>query len=247
MNDNTHNSLLLLKKHLKDVQGQWIPSSRIHNTGIGKTLEDLIQKQEDNLSLPDLDGLEIKSQRANSKSLVTLFTKSPSFPRGSNTYLREQYGTEEDSYKIMHTTLYGHNINNYKEKFGFRVELDRSNERLNLNVYDNTGNILEKNNIHWSFSDLQKKFKKIDSVGYITAEHKTKNGIEHFKFEKITLLLEPTFENFLSNIENGLIAVDLRLGVYRSGKRKGKTHDHGTGFRIKKENFDKLFNTVIDV
>ena len=56
MNDNTHNSLLLLKKHLKDVQGQWIPSSRIHNTGIGKTLEDLIQKQEDNLSLPDLDG-----------------------------------------------------------------------------------------------------------------------------------------------------------------------------------------------
>jgi hypothetical protein len=75
INYNTHNSLLLLKKYLKDVQVYWIPSSMIHNIGIGKTLEDLIKRQDNNLSLPDLDGLEIKSQRLNSNSLVTLFTK----------------------------------------------------------------------------------------------------------------------------------------------------------------------------
>lgn len=247
MNENTHKSLTLLTQHLKEVKGQWIPSSRIHNTGIGKTLEDLILKQEDNLSLPDLDGLEIKSQRLNSKSLVTLFTKSPTFPRGANTYLREKYGTEENTHKIIHTTIYGNKINNYKEKFGFKAEVDRINQKLNLNIYDNIGIELEKNKIHWSFQNLQNKFKKIESIGYVTAAHKIKDGTEYFRFENITLLLEPTFENLINNLENGLIAIDLRLGIYRSGKRQGKTHDHGTGFRIKKENFDKLFNTVIYV
>ncbi len=31
--------------------------------------------------------------------------------------------------------------------------------------------------------------------------------------------------------------VDIRIGVYNTGKNKGKTHDHGTGFRI---TLDKL-------
>lgn len=29
--------------------------------------------------------------------------------------------------------------------------------------------------------------------------------------------------------------IDIRIGVYASGKNKGKTHDHGTAFRIKLE------------
>ena len=52
-----------------------------------------------------------------------------------------------------------------------------------------------------------------------------------------------TFENFLNALENGDIFVDIRIGVYNTGKNIGKTHDHGTGFRIK---LDTLLKMLID-
>lgn len=34
---------------------------------------------------------------------------------------------------------------------------------------------------------------------------------------------------------------DIRYGAYKSGKLKGKLHNHGSGFRVKKENFKDLY------
>ena len=55
----------------------FVKSHRSHNTGIGKTLEDLMGVEENNIVGPDFGNIEIKSQRAFSGSKVTLFTKSP--------------------------------------------------------------------------------------------------------------------------------------------------------------------------
>ena len=41
--------------------------------------------------------------------------------------------------------------------------------------------------------------------------------------------------------ETGEIYVDLRIGQYHNGKNKGKTHDHGTGFRIREIDQPLLF------
>ena len=39
--------------------------------------------------------------------------------------------------------------------------------------------------------------------------------------------------------------VDIRIGAYKTGKNKGKTHDHGTGFRINKEDLEEFFDIEI--
>ena len=72
----------------------FVESRRSHNTGIGKTFEDYVGVLENNLDTPDLAGFEIKSHRIASQSYVTLFTKSPSFPRGANNY--------EEFYKLKY-------------------------------------------------------------------------------------------------------------------------------------------------
>ena len=46
----------------------WVPSLRSNNTGIGKTLEDLMEIEENNSDGPDLGDVESKSQRARSSS-----------------------------------------------------------------------------------------------------------------------------------------------------------------------------------
>ena len=59
----------------------------------------------------------------------------------------------------------------------------------------------------------------------------------YVRYEKMLILEGLTLEKMLKAIEDGELMVDIRIGVYASGKNIGKTHDHGTGFRI---HLDKL-------
>lgn len=37
---------------------------------------------------------------------------------------------------------------------------------------------------------------------------------------------------------------DIRIGAYGSGKKLGKPHDHGSGFRIKENNLVNLYSNI---
>ena len=88
--------LISLFMNIKD-RG-WIETSRFGDGSLGNTFEDLIGKQEDNLSKADFKGIELKVHRSITKSMVSLFSKCPSFPKRVNTYLRERYGVVEDDF-----------------------------------------------------------------------------------------------------------------------------------------------------
>ena len=67
----------------------FVESHRSHNTGIGKTFEDLIGITENNNQTNDyMNLIEIKSQRKKRK-LYNSFTKSPTYPEGANKTLKE--------------------------------------------------------------------------------------------------------------------------------------------------------------
>src|SRR3989338_133028 len=104
----------------------WIPSNRFHDTGIGKTFEDLIGIVENNNSLADYQGiLELKSSRELSENMVTLFTKSPFFPKRANAILRERYGKpdeEVEGMKTLRTTASALKFNSFVDKSGFKLE-----------------------------------------------------------------------------------------------------------------------------
>ena len=54
-------------------------------------------------------------------------------------------------------------------------------------------------------------------------------------------------EAFIDLLEDGKIYVDLRIGQYHDGKNKGKTHDHGTAFRIKEVDQPLLFKNKVKI
>ena len=224
----------------------WVETHRKGNTGIGKTFEDLLNKKEDNLALPDFKNIEIKSQRNATKSMITLFTKSPDYPAGVKTVLRESFGSVSKEYnnkKILHTTINTQNFNTHISGNNFKILVDKELKRLVLQVQNNETKEIIFENAYWSFENLQKALEhKLKYVAIVGADEKFENSKNYFKFTDIMLITGLTLEKFIEALENGDILVDIRIGVYKSGKNKGKTHDHGTGFRIK---LDKLLKYAI--
>ena len=57
-------TLQKLKKQLEQIKKQgFIKTHRVHDNGIGKTLEDLLGIKENNFRLPDVGDVEVKAKR----------------------------------------------------------------------------------------------------------------------------------------------------------------------------------------
>ena len=111
----------------------FIKSRRCNSTGIGKTFEDYLGVNENNDRAPDFAGFEVKSKRNNTSSYLTLFTKSPSFPKKANTYLRDKYGVQypkNPNLKKLHTSMFSDKHNSYMGLFGFKLINDTKEQKI---------------------------------------------------------------------------------------------------------------------
>ncbi|MFH1565724.1 MAG: MvaI/BcnI family restriction endonuclease [bacterium] len=227
-----------MKEQLNTIKAMgFVKTHRAHDTGVGKTFEDLLGLKENNLSLPDVGEVELKAKRIDSSSMITLITKSPE-PKGANRTLFEKYKyLDKEGKNNLHSTVYGSRKNTQSFKAVF--EKDRV-------ALKNKSNILA----YWSISLFDDVLKaKADKILLVLAEtkgeRKTKN--ERFHFTEAYLLSKLNINKFKSAIENDKLKIDIRIGAYRSGKDKGKYHDHGTGFRINKRDILNLFDNVTQI
>ena len=127
----------------------FVKSRRSHNTGIGKTFEDYLGVDENNYKDPDFAGFEVKSQRQLTSSYLTLFTKSPSFPKGANATLKESFGTPDKKFpdiKVLHSSIFGNRFNTFANKYGFKLFVNEKNDRLEFKVKSLTNNKIIKSN-----------------------------------------------------------------------------------------------------
>lgn len=220
---------------VKEIQKKdWHNATRNGSTAIGKTFEDLLDKEEDNNDLPDFYDIEIKTHETVINSMLTMFTKSPTYPKGANTMLRENYGINDDyDNKILHVTVSGKqktNLNKYN--YNYLIEVDKEKEIIKLNIYDKNDNLVN-DSVFWSFNDLEKQInKKLKTIAIISAESRIKDKQKQYKYNEVDIVTNLSIESLINGIENGDIKIDIRIGAYKTGKNKGKTHDHGTGFRI---------------
>lgn len=215
----------------------WHDSTRKGNTGIGKTFEDLLDKEEDNIDAPDYFDIEIKTHETASASMLTLFTKSPSGPTGANTLLRQKYGKKDEaSNKILHITISGNRKTKTVEYgYNYKINVDRKNEIIYLSIYNKADEEID-NSVYWTFKDLSQQIsKKLETIAIISAESRVFGGKKQYKYNEIDIVTNLTVDNLIHAIETGDLKIDIRIGAYRSGKNAGKTHDHGTGFRINVE------------
>lgn len=217
----------------------WIKTHRAGSTGIGKTLEDLLGIPENNFDEPDFGEYELKSCRIDSQSMLTMFTRAPQ-PARANTYLREKYGYSSSVYdnneKVLHSTLSADR---------FTSIANTGNELRILckddGIYIQSQNEIE--NVFWSRDALKRCFEKKYKNKFVYAKAYAR-GIgdnEEFHFVEAYKVSGFDYESFIDLLEKGKIYVDLRIGQYHEGKNKGKTHDHGTGFRIRESDQNLLF------
>src|SRR5699024_7388273 len=75
----------LIIEEKKKKKKEWHNETRKRKTAIEKTFEDLLDKEEDNNDLPDFYDIEIKTHETVINSMLTMFTKSPTYPKGANT------------------------------------------------------------------------------------------------------------------------------------------------------------------
>lgn len=162
---------------------------------------------------------------------MTLFTRSPR-PRGSITVLKDKFGREKMGTKSLHTTL---------------TATNKGKSPLFLDAHDNKISIrtsLGEEGAYWTLDDFFESVNKKYSRGLIHAlAHSHGSGIdERFHYYGFLVCQGFNQEKFLNMLKRGEIFVDIRVGQYRSGKNKGKTHDHGTAFRVKRSNIKNLFD-----
>ncbi|MEG1523345.1 MAG: MvaI/BcnI family restriction endonuclease [Bacteroidales bacterium] len=225
----------------------WVKSRRANNTGIGKTFEDFVGVVENNLDEPDLAGYEIKSHRADAASYVTLFTKSPSFPRKANSFLKDLYGEpyeDNPNLKKLHTSIFATSYNSYLNRLSFRLLNDRNNRRIHIGVHSVDDHQLLDNSVYYTYDDIDVILKrKLHDLFYVVAERQYRDTEEYFKFNKAEIYSQPSLSRFLDLIDTGIIMYDIRIGSYSSGRNIGKAHDHGSGFRIKENDICKLYES----
>lgn len=226
----------------------FIKSRRLNDTGIGKTFEDYLGVDENNLKDPDFEGYEIKSHRKSSTSFVTLFTKSPTTPNKANSILREKFGTPEGklNVKTIRTSVFSNKWNSYNKSYAFKIVVNENTKTIDLisKKVNTTKSTVE---CSWTFSEVKSAFSKLKSLFFVTAEREKKRVHEYFYFTNATIFNNPSFSRLIQLIKEGKIMVDIRLGVYSSGKSKGNAHDHGTGFRIKSNDLKLLYSDVFEV
>lgn len=217
----------------------WVRTHRAGPTGIGKTLEDLLGIQENNIDGPDFGDYELKSCRLDSNSMLTIFTKTPQ-PKGAANTLRMTFGYSSDAYdndeKVIHSTL---SADRYVPIAYTGHSLKISCESTKISIIAEDG----KEYAYWTRDVLKKAFEKKykNKFVYAKAMAQGSGANEQFKFVEAYEVSGFDYDAFVELLEQGKIYIDLRIGQYHGGAKNGQTHDHGTGFRIKENDQPLLF------
>ena len=211
----------------------YVRTHRRGNTGIGKTLEDLLGVEENNIPGPDGHMTELKAGRRQSSSMLTLFTKSP-LPKAINSRLLEDYGYPYKDNKALHTTLPASRFNTLKGKPGFKINITADRvEIVHHKPY------VSMPTPYWDKETLRDSFlrKYPDKLLYIKADSRGRGENEYFHYNEAYLLSGFSFRRFTDMLSTEDILTDIRIGQHSNGR----PHDHGTGFRIKPDKLDMCF------
>ena len=205
-----------------------VKSRRKGPTGGGMTLESLLGIVENNISLPDLDGIELKAHRDSSTNMITLFT----FNRGAwimdPLEAVKKYGSPDKNGRLglYYTMSFAPN------SAGLYLFADY--EAVSVRHVD--GDVLVK----WKFDDLEEQFKKkMPALVMAYARTEYRGDDEYFQFYKAVLLKGTTKGILRESIKNNIILIDLRLHDKGTMAR-----NHGTGFRILEKNLPSVFSNA---
>lgn len=223
-----------------DIAAQgWVPTLRAGSTGVGYTLETMLDIAENNSPLGDFMGMELKAYRdddvgLNDSEKMNLFLKEPTWTDNLRHADRiRRYGYQDPNGRLaMYST-----VKSRTNSHGFQLVSDRQRERVYL---QNGGQGIA----YWTFDVLAKRLReKHSEVVFVAAHARGKGRSEEFQYYSVTWCQDPDVSEFVNLIEAGEVVLELRMHM----KPGGSVRNHGSAFRIKQNQIPQLFARVEQV
>ena len=245
MNENFENLLTRFNEIKK--QG-YIKSVTNSKNGCGITLEHLLKSTGGDFCIPDFEGIELKAIRNYDFADFDLFNASPDgkyvFP---SQWIANKYGYPDKDYKdinVFKGDIFGNHFNKIGLFNHFKLKVDNENKKIILEIY-NYHKILINNDIYWDFDSLKSKLeRKLLNLAIINVDKLYSNREYYYFYKNLKMYTLKSFETFIDLINSGIIFVTFKTSAAKSGKYIGKFQDHGTAFRISKNNIEKLFTRI---
>lgn len=254
----------LIKKFNEIYARGWIENYRKGNDGaVGNILEDLLEIPENNLPIPNAAEWELKAQRSNTSSLLTMFHTEPS-PTALSiipSRMLPLYGWPHDKAGVIYpeneksfrATL---NARQFSDR-GFKVHVNDKERKVEV-IFDSNhtdarhgewlrsvqARVGHLNNFdivpYWGFDDLfYKAGTKLKNCFYVRADVKNETvdnkRKEFFLYNYVLKLSTLDQERFIQAIRGGKIYIDFDA---RTG------HNHGTKFRINYNDIPSLYRNA---
>lgn len=214
---------------------RFTPTLRSGSTGIGYTLETLLDIKENNNPQGDFLGIELKSHRGDdfstsSSKKMNLFLKEPRWLDGLSHKERiPKYGYVDDNGR---TALYS-TATSRENSHGLKLipaerEVFLAHKGEKVATWDHE--ILA--------GRLQEKLKETIFVG---AETRGSGRSEEFHFQTALYCREPSARRLADLIATGEAMVEMRMHI----KESGSARNHGTAFRIRQNSLPQLYRMIV--
>lgn len=205
----------------------------------------MLEINPDNFEIPDYYSIEIKSKVSKKEKYIDLFCAAPDSYVLEIKRLYDKYSYfNNNNLKILNFSLYGEFLKPVNNDFFAKLCVDYKRKIIILEIYDKYNQLID-NFSSWSFDLLKEKlYRKLKYVCLVEGKKIFFHNTLFVKYNKHKFYKLKGFNEFIEMIEKGQIRISFTIGVYKSGKKHGNIHDHGTQFSIKKENMSLLFDEI---
>lgn len=243
------NTFIQLIEKFKNIKNRnWIIVPRRGYGENGLLFENLLGLKNNEFSIADYNGVEIKVQNIRSKYPITLFSLSLDGPEPfAIQQFVQRYGVYDTYFKdskIMYIKLNSLDYSSWGRFLKMKLYCDKKNKKLFIIVSHSNGKIIEKR-AFWSFDSLQNViYRKLSFLCIVNNSCKFFNGVKYIKYNDIHFYKLISFENFIDAISNGRVYVQIKYGIYKFGNRAGKPYNHGIAFQINYDDLNSFFEEI---
>jgi hypothetical protein len=217
------------------IRSGFTPTLRSGSTGIGYTLETLLDIKENNSPRGDFLGIELKSHRGDdfsrsSSKKMNLFLKEPVWLDGLSHKERiPKYGYVDDNGR---TALYS-TVTSKENSHGLKMTPEEKRIRLQFRGKD----VAE-----WKHEILAGRLKEnLTETIFVGAETRGSGRSEEFHFQTALYCREPSAERLAHLVATREAMVEMRMHI----KETGSARNHGTAFRIRQNSLPQLYRMIV--
>lgn len=242
------NNIKKLKTEFYKIQCKnWIKNTEKGTSAAGKILENLLNKDDDNLIIADYYGIELKTKFLYSEPYINLFSMVPDNKPLVLKEILVRYGwpsRKDRKYKVFFGQVFGNEFKKIGLFNEFKLDVDKENHKVHLLVKNRYTGYVNKN-ISWSFEQLENRLNmKLKYLAIVPVEKRKYGDDVYFKYHNFKLYKLKSFDCFLKLISTGDIRVNIKISFYTSKEKYGKIQDKGTSFEIDEKDIDKLFDLI---